>query len=248
MLSTVLLTRSIRRLRSALVKPSRRMTRETMTCSRPNAQRHLAMIARSLLLRDVRQLLGKLNRLLVVLLQLVDASRNIVQAVGDDLFRDLLLVEENNFLDGADPRFRSSPIAMISRMTMGERESAFRTRSWPRSMRLAISTSPSRVSSGTVPISRRYMRTGSLVFSSVPGREIQFHVLAGFDLSSNFFSARFGSLEHIDPLRTDGGKQVLEIVGGMHVVRDEVIHLVIGEITLLFAHIDQFFDIVVLVF
>ena len=67
------------------------------------------------------------------------------------------------------PRFRSSPSAMISRMTMGEREMAFMTRICPRSMRLAISTSPSRVSSGTVPISRRYMRTGSLVFSRVPG-------------------------------------------------------------------------------
>ena len=67
------------------------------------------------------------------------------------------------------PRFRSSPRATISRITMGEREMAFSTRIWPRSMRLAISTSPSRVSRGTVPISRKYMRTGSLVFSSVPG-------------------------------------------------------------------------------
>ncbi len=67
------------------------------------------------------------------------------------------------------PRFKSSPRATISRITMGEREMALSTRSWPRSMRLAISTSPSRVSSGTVPISRRYMRTGSFVFSRVPG-------------------------------------------------------------------------------
>ena len=40
---------------------------------------------------------------------------------------------------------------------------------WRRSMRRAISTSPSRVSSGTVPISRRYILTGSLVLSSAPG-------------------------------------------------------------------------------
>ncbi len=33
----------------------------------------------------------------------------------------------------------------------------------PSSMRLAISISPSRVSSSTVPISRMYMRTGSVV-------------------------------------------------------------------------------------
>ncbi len=43
------------------------------------------------------------------------------------------------------------------------------TASLPRSMRRAISTSPSRVSSGTVPISRRYIRTGSFVLSSAPG-------------------------------------------------------------------------------
>ena len=67
------------------------------------------------------------------------------------------------------PRLRSSPMAIISRITIGERDNALSTRNWPRSMRLAISTSPSRVSSGTVPISRRYMRTGSLVFSSAPG-------------------------------------------------------------------------------
>ena len=67
------------------------------------------------------------------------------------------------------PRLRSSPSPTISRITIGEREMAFITRSCPRSMRLAISTSPSRVSRGTVPISRRYMRTGSLVFSRVPG-------------------------------------------------------------------------------
>src|SRR6185369_4286421 len=35
-------------------------------------------------------------------------------------------------------------------------------------MRFAIATSPSRVSSGTTPISRRYSRTGSFVFSSAP--------------------------------------------------------------------------------
>ena len=51
----------------------------------------------------------------------------------------------------------------------GVREIDLITASLPRSMRRAISTSPSRVSSGTVPISRRYMRTGSLVLSSAPG-------------------------------------------------------------------------------
>ena len=45
-------------------------------------------------------------------------------------------------------------------MTMGERDSALSTRSCPRSIRLAISTSPSRVSNGTVPISRVIRKLG----------------------------------------------------------------------------------------
>src|SRR5260370_286478 len=66
------------------------------------------------------------------------------------------------------PLRRSSPTAISSLITMGERVMDFMTTSCPRSMRLAMVTSPSRVSSGTVPISRRYMRTGSFFFSSNP--------------------------------------------------------------------------------
>ena len=63
----------------------------------------------------------------------------------------------------------SSPIVSIALRTIGEREIVFSTSICPRSMRLAMATSPSRVSSGTVPISHRYMRTVSFDFSSVPG-------------------------------------------------------------------------------
>ena len=59
--------------------------------------------------------------------------------------------------------------AMTSASTQGSWEMMSRTVLRPSSMRLAISTSPSRVSSGTVPISRRYMRTGSSVLPMAPG-------------------------------------------------------------------------------
>src|ERR1039458_8200802 len=67
----------------------------------------------------------------------------------------------------AETEFRaaSSPMTTISWIASGARESDLSAAFWPRSIRRAISTSPSRVSSGTVPISRRYMRTGSLIFS-----------------------------------------------------------------------------------
>lgn len=48
-------------------------------------------------------------------------------------------------------------------MVVGEAEIASIMACRPPSMRLAISISPSRVSSSTVPISRMYMRTGSVV-------------------------------------------------------------------------------------
>ncbi len=67
------------------------------------------------------------------------------------------------------PLRKSSPTAINSLITIGDRVIDFITTSCPRSIRFAMVTSPSRVNSGTVPISRKYMRTGSFVFSSDPG-------------------------------------------------------------------------------
>jgi hypothetical protein len=59
------------------------------------------------------------------------------------------------------PSFSFFMSTRISRSAGSARNSAETTWRSPASMRRAISTSPSRVSSGTRPISRRYMRTGS---------------------------------------------------------------------------------------
>ncbi|MNT53327.1 hypothetical protein D3C72_1904110 [compost metagenome] len=53
--------------------------------------------------------------------------------------------------------------ARISLIVVGQAEMAMTMCFRPSSMRLAISISPSRVSSSTEPISRMYMRTGSVV-------------------------------------------------------------------------------------
>ena len=140
------------------------------------------------------------------------------------------------------PRRRSSPRPTISRMTMGEREMAFMTRSWPRSMRLAISTSPSRVSSGTVPISRRYMRTGSLVFSSVPGERSSSTSSDSSPASGSYLSrspANCVAGEDVDALGVDGGHQVVEVVGRGDVTGQQVVDLAIGEIALFFPGVDE---------
>ena len=69
----------------------------------------------------------------------------------------------------SSPAARRSARRATSCAAMGVRVMTRMTAFLPRSMRFAISTSPSRVRRGTVPISRRYMRTGSLVLSRVPG-------------------------------------------------------------------------------
>jgi hypothetical protein len=111
-----------------------------------------------------------------------------------------------------------------------------RTRISPCSMRLAISTSPSRVSSETLPILRRYMRTGSLVR----------------DGSSSVSSSRFGmtlrvasfgfcgvlrllAREHLDALVDQSLLPLAELLGVDEVRRQQLVQLVVGDVALLLA-------------
>ena len=80
-----------------------------------------------------------------------------------------------------------SPSRATSWAAMLVREMARSIAFLPRSMRFAISTSPSRVRRGTVPISRRYIRTGSFVLSRAPG------VRSSSTPSSSDFSRNFCS-------------------------------------------------------
>ena len=205
------------------------------------------MVLRPLLLRDSGQLFHQLNRLLVVLLQVVDLPGDLVQAVGDDLFGDLLFVEENDFLDRA--HLALEVFADRDDLANDDR----RTRQRLQHAQLAALDALGDFNFAFARQQRNRAHLPQIHADGIVGlfqgarREIQLHVLASFDLVE-LLVAGLGALEHINPLRANGGQQVLEIVGRMHVVRDQVIHLVVGEITFLFAHIDQFFDIVVLVF
>src|SRR5947208_10270533 len=70
---------------------------------------------------------------------------------------------------GRFPVASSRRKADICWVTIAERDSAFSVLSCPRSMRLATSTSPQRVSRDMRPASRRYVRTRSLGSSTAPG-------------------------------------------------------------------------------
>src|SRR5439155_5092007 len=102
MRSTVLFTRSIRRSRSKLVRPRLRMMSELRTISRPRLHRQRRYSRAFFLAGMVGSRPAKWLALLYVMLpQLVDASRDVRDAVLQDLFGDLFLVEDDKFLHRA---------------------------------------------------------------------------------------------------------------------------------------------------
>ena len=58
---------------------------------------------------------------------------------------------------------------------------------------------------------------------------------------------RLGAFQHVDSLRTNRGQQIVKVFGTVHVMRYEVVDLVIREISLLFACVDQLFYVFVFV-
>jgi hypothetical protein len=59
------------------------------------------------------------------------------------------------------------------------------------------------------------------------------------------FLGQYGlALKHVNALRADGGEQVVKILRGMDVTRNQVIYLVVGEIALFFPGIHKFRNVV----
>ncbi len=119
-------------------------------------------------------------------------------------------------------------------------------------MRLAISISPSRVSSSTEPISRMYMRTGSVVR---PNSESTVES-ACFRLLDHVFIGNHGrrGLVHqqgfgirrlvvdLDAHVVDHADDIFDLLGIQHVVREMVVDLGVGEIAAFLAEDDQVFQ------
>ncbi len=124
---------------------------------------------------------------------------------------------------------------MISWITSGARNSDFSTVFWPRSMRRAISTSPSRVSSGTVPISRRYMRTGSLTFS--PTSRGQFEIDQLFAGLFDLLLEILGLFEDFDAGDVESGEHIVEIGAAGEIAGQDFAHLVVQDVAFFLAHL-----------
>jgi hypothetical protein len=199
------------------------------------------------------QLLSKLDGFLVMLAQLLDALRHFLQAVLQDLVRELLFVEDDHFLDGAD-----TPLQVLSDSDDLPNDDG-RARK-----RLEHPELPALDALGDFHFALAREQRDGTHFPQVhadrivgllqgAGRKVEFDVFAGLDflleLLAQIRRGQLGlPLKHIDALRADSGEQVVQVFGRVDVVRDEVVHLAVRQVTLLLARIDQFLDVVVLIF
>jgi len=101
-------------------------------------------------------------------------------------------------------------------MTIGERDKALSTRIWPRSMRLAISTSAFAREQGDRSHFAQIHANGIVGFFEGAGVRSSSTSLALFRPLQISYRARrkeFGAFQHIDALRADGSEQVVQIFG-----------------------------------
>ena len=119
--------------------------------------------------------------------------------------------------------------------------------SWPASMRLAISISPSRLSSSTLPISRRYMRTGSSVRPSSSSSPVASAATTAVLAGSAGLAARslflLLGLDDVDAGFRQHRHRVLDLLGGHFVGRQGGVQLVIGDVAALLALLDELLEL-----
>ena len=129
----------------------------------------------------------------------------------------------------------------------------------PASMRLAMAISPSRDSSSTEPISRRYMRTGSSVRSVgsflAGAAATAVPVCSASSLASSSASAAgsagfglFADLLVLDDVDAHVGEHrhgVLDLLGGHFLRRQHRVQLVHGDIAALLGGLDHLLDSVI---
>ena len=131
------------------------------------------------------------------------------------------------------PSLSASRQPMIARIVSGLSQMPPIIISRPASIRLAMAISPSRDSSSTEPISRRYMRTGSSV------RPISSSSRLPRDLAVRFVGLGGGrllallTLDHIDPELGEHRHRVLDLLRGHLVRRQRGVQFVIGQVAAL---------------
>src|SRR6188474_2417139 len=135
------------------------------------------------------------------------------------------------------PSFSSSRQMMIAWKVSGLSHKPAIIASRPASMRFAIAISPSRESSSTEPISRRYMRTGSSVRSVGS-------LVAVSRIATARGAALLGllGLDDVDAHLGELAEHVLDLLGGELLGRQHLVQFVIGDVTALLGELDHALD------
>ncbi len=113
----------------------------------------------------------------------------------------------------------------------------------PRSMRLASDTSCSAVSSGTLPISRRYMRTGSLLAVLMERSSLGTSPSASGSWSPvpawRALVVHAVGPDHVDAEVVEGDVDVVDLLGRQVDVREDLEDVLGGEVPLLLALVEK---------
>ena len=150
------------------------------------------------------------------------------------------------------PSFSSSRQMMMAWKVSGLSHRPAIIASRPASMRFAIAISPSRESSSTEPISRRYMRTGSSVRSDGSFSDLT-SGLAETSTSSPPSSSSSSSLssslclgvfllDDVDAHLREHRERVLDLLGGDFLRGHHGVELLIGDIAALLRALDHLLD------
>ncbi len=209
------------------------------------------MVLGTLLLRNRRELLLQLPGFLVVFGKVIDLARELLQPVLQDVVGDLFFVERDHFLDGAHALFQV--VAHRQQFVNHDRRARERLEHAQlpaldplRDLHFALARKQ-----GHSPHLPQIHADGVVGFFQGAGGEVEFDIFGAFFGFLEFFiecgGRHFRAFEHVDTLRTDSGQQIVQVFGAVHIVRDQVIDLIVGQVSLFFACVDQLFNVVVLV-
>src|SRR5271166_2168403 len=210
-----------------------------------------AMVLGTLLQRHGRVFFLHHGDFFVQLRHGVDLAGKFVQPVLQDFVGDLLLIEGHDFLDGAHTFLEI--LAHRQQFVNHDRRSRERLQHADLAALDALGDFHFAFAGeqGNGSHLAQVHADGIVGFFQCAGREVEFDILALFAFVE-FLIERGGrqlwTFQHVDALRADRREQVVQVFGTYYIVRDELVDLVISEISLLFPGINQLFYVVVLVF
>src|SRR5258708_5326988 len=197
------------------------------------------VLFRFLFLLDGRELFQVVLDFLVVLADVVDLAGKVFQSRNHYLVSDFFFIERDQFFDGADAflqvvtqsknfpddnrrareRFEHAQLAALN--SLGDFHFAF--------------ACEQRDSAHFAQVHAHRI----IGFFERAALQVKFYVFAFFNFFEFLFGRQaFAGIQDVNALRANRGKQIVKIVRRMNVAGDEVVYLVISQVTFFFSRID----------